>query len=100
MNIIIEVGSKDKFYPIKKIKEQLYKVSWGLQEIDDNTYSWKYCILTYKPSLDKIKKIIEDDINKKTKNSIINRFYWNDMKVDLTLEKQLDYKLLYDSSLI
>jgi len=100
MNIIIETGKKEEFYPIKKIKDSLYKISWDLKNIGGSEYSWKYCTMNYIPSINNIKKIIEDDINKYIQNSIINKFYWNDMKVNLEIDNQIDYKLLYDSSII
>lgn len=99
MNTIIETGTIDQYYPLKKINNK-YKLSWNLQNSGGYLYSWKYCILDNMPSIDKIKQIIESDINNTTTKKIINQFVWNNMRINLSIEHQFDYKLLYDSSII
>ena len=98
--IFIETGSFNKYIPLSQIKNGKYKISWELEEINSGMYKWKYTIVDSKPSLSFVKTLIEDSINNDIKNVIVNGFYWNDMHIYLTVEHQLDYKLLYDSTMI
>ena len=38
--------------------------------------------------------------NEQTKKCIENKFRWNDMSIKLSIEKQLDYKLLFDTTVL
>lgn len=94
-------GSKNQFKPlIYNDKSNKYIVSWGLKNIGDDNYQWYYEIFNQKPSLDTIKNTITGYINQQTKSNIENRFRWNDMSINLTLENQIDYKLLFDTTML
>lgn len=89
----------DKYTPIKEVKGK-YIVSWGLTNNNNNTYSWYYYSTNKKPTPATIKDNIETYINDNVKNSIINNFTWNGMKVNLSIENQIDYKLLFDITML
>lgn len=89
----------DKYTPIKKVNGK-YIVSWGLTKNNNDTYTWKYYITNRKPTPETIKEEINTYINENVKKSIINDFTWNGMKVYLSLENQIDYKLLFDITLL
>lgn len=91
----IRNGKLNEYKPIKFINNK-YVVSWGLEKITEDQYKWYYFVTTKKPSITDIKKTIETYINSITKNLIENEFYWNNMKIKLTIENQIDYKLLFD----
>lgn len=98
MNIIVnnKTGNINDFKPIVKINDNKYVISWGLSNAYEDIYNWNYFTLDYKPSIKQLKDIIETYINENTKYSIVNNFYWNGMQIYLSVEKQLNYKLLYE----
>lgn len=99
MNTI--TGSLKQYKPIVyNEKTKSYTVSWGLRNIGDQNYQWNYKIFNYKPSLLVIKDTINSAINEKTKSYIINNFRWNGMSIYLSLEKQIDYTLLFNTTLL
>ena len=81
-------------------KSKKYIISWGLRNIGGDNYQWNYEIFDTQPSLDIIKKTITNYINLETKYNIENRFRWNGMSINLTIENQIDYKLLFDTTLL
>ena len=94
-------GSLSKFKPLAyNDKSKKYIVSWGLKNIGGDNYKWNYEIFKFKPSLDTIQKTIFDYINKQTKYCIENKFRWNDMSINLSIENQIDYKLLLDTTIL
>ena len=93
-------GFLSEFKPIKyNEKTKKYIVSWGLRNINGNNYEWEYVIFNYKPSLDEIKKTINSSINLKTKNDIENNFVWNNLSINLSIENQIDYSLLLNTTI-
>ena len=96
-----KVGYKDQFKPlIYNDKTNKCIVSWGLKNIGGDNYQWNYEIFNNKPSLKAIKNTINKYINKQTKYCIENKFRWNGMLINLTLENQIDYKLLFDTTVL
>ena len=94
-------GYKNQFKPlVYNDKSKKYIVSWGLKNIGGNNYQWNYEILDNKPSLDTIKDIINGYINQQTRNCIENKFRWNGMSIKLSIENQIDYKLLLDTTIL
>ena len=94
-------GYKNQFKPlVYNDKSNKYIVSWGLKNIGGDNYQWNYEVLNNKPSLNTIKNVITKYINQQTKNCIENRFRWNNMSIKLSLENQIDYKLLFDTTLL
>ena len=95
----INIGKIEDYKPIKFINGK-YVISWGLVNSEESAPKWYYFIKDYKPSIFDIKNEIESYINECTKNNIINNFRWNNMSIALTLEDQLDYKLLFDITML
>lgn len=95
----IHTGKITEFKTINYVNNK-YVISWGLEQINDDTYRWKYFIMNTKPSVDEIKATIETYINDNTKHIIETSFYWNNMNIYLSLENQIDYKLLFDITMI
>lgn len=92
-------GYKNQFKPlVYNDKSNKYIVSWGLKNIGGNNYQWYYEIFNSKPSLTTIKNVITKSINQQTKNCIENKFRWNGMSISLSIENQIDYKLLFDTT--
>lgn len=92
-------GNINEFKPLKyNDKTNKYIVSWGLKNIGGDNYTWNYEIFNKKPSISIIKKTIVNYINSLTKSCIENRFKWNGMSINLTIENQIDYKLLFDTT--
>ena len=99
----ITSGKLSQFKAINYVNNK-YVVNWGLEKANDDpkddTYKWNYFILDHKPFIPEIKDIINGDINTKVRKSIENNFYWNGMKIKLSLENQIDYKLLFDVTML
>ena len=95
----INIGKIEDYKPIKFINGK-YVISWGLVNYGENAAEWYYFIKDYKPSISDIKSEIESYINECTKNNIINNFKWNNMVISLTVEDQLNYKLLFDVTML
>lgn len=96
---MIEVGKLSQYKPLKYTNNN-YIVSWGLSSHGSDLYSWNYEKLQYKPSINDIKKIINNYYNNIIKNNIENNFIWNNMNIKLTLENQINYKLLFDTTML
>ena len=94
----INIGKIEDYKPIKFVNNK-YIISWGLSD-KESAPKWYYFIKDYKPSIYDIKYEIESYINERTKNNIINNFKWNNMAIHLSLENQLNYKLLFDVTML
>lgn len=99
----INIGKLNQFKTINYVNNK-YVISWGLEKMNDNpeddTYKWNYFILDHKPAIPEIKDIINNYINEKIKKSIEENYYWNNMRIKLSLENQIDYKLLFDTTIL
>lgn len=89
----------EKYKAIQCINNK-YIINWGLINNNDSYGTWYYKVYKNKPSLVTIKNDIEEFINKNTSNKIINNFKWNGMKINLSKENQLNYKLLFDVTIL
>ena len=96
---MIKTGKLKDYKPIKYINNN-YILSWGLTKHGGDLYTWNYTILPLKPSIEEVKNIINSYYNKITKNNIEKNFKWNEMNISLSLENQIDYKLLYDTTVL
>lgn len=95
----INIGKIEDYKPIKFINGK-YIISWGLTNPEGNIVKWYYFMKDYKPSIFDIKNEIESYINECTKNNIVNNFKWNNMNIILTIENQINYKLLFDVTML
>ena len=95
----IKFGKLNEYKPIKFINNK-YVISWGLEKVNDDSYKWKYFVSNNKISKNEIKDIINAYVNSEVKKSIENKFEWNSMHIYLSLENQIDYKLLFDVTML
>jgi len=94
-------GNLTQYKPITyNEKTKKYIVSWGLRNIGGENYQWNYKLFNSKPSLNVIKETINSAINEKTKSYIMNNFRWNGMSIYLSIENQIDYTLLFNTTLL
>jgi len=91
----VATGKIDQYVPLRKSNGK-YIISWGLSPNGKDSYKWMYFISDLKPTLESIRNEIESYINNETKKAISERFTWNGMSIFLSMENQIDYKLLYD----
>lgn len=75
-------------------------VSYDLERVgDSDNYTW-YEIYFYKkqgkPSFDKAKDAILNDINERTDMKILNGMVWEEQKIWLSSENQFNFKAAYD----
>jgi hypothetical protein len=95
------IGNINDFKPISyNSKTKKYIVSWGLINVGGDNYQWNYKIFNSKPSINVIKDTINSSINQNTKQYIENNFKWNGMSIYLSIENQIDYKLLLDTTIL
>ena len=94
-------GNLTQYKPITyNEKTKKYIVSWGLRNVGGENYQWNYKLFNSKPSLNVIKETINSAINEKTKSYIMNNFRWNGMSIYLSIENQIDYTLLFNTTLL
>lgn len=119
-------GLKTEYAPIKKINENVYKVSWGYEDMKDPIYeeltpeqqaaeengefvertiigykdtdycTYMYEYMYFKPTVEYLKSFIFDWYNKQIDEKILSGFVWNNMSVWLSTENQFNYKAAYD----
>lgn len=119
-------GLKTDYAPIKKIGENVYKVSWDYQDMKDPIYAelteeekakeqagefvertkigekdTNYCTYVYEyvyttPSIEYLKNLIFGWYNEQVDRKILSGFVWNDIPVWLSSENQFNYKAAYD----
>ncbi len=99
-------NKKTFFKPYKKINDNHVIIMWDYkpimktnakgEEIETPLAFWEQYKFNHVPTLSEIKNVIIEYYNEKIKDEIINDFIWNDMKIWLTTENQLNYKVIYD----
>ena len=112
------IGRKEDFIKKSVLGRDNYRIAWDPQPIIREVYdeegeptgetyedplfiTWMQENFTSKPSIDEIKPIILDYINKKIDNKILNGFIWTakdetKISVYLSSENQFNYKAAYD----
>lgn len=76
-----------------------WRTRWNVQQVtrdNVNLYEYDEVESNYKLSIDEIKQLILESINKDTDNKILSGFTWNGMQVWLSTENQFNYKTAYD----
>ncbi len=91
-------SNEERFDCIQKIGKNRYQVFYGL---DENGVSKLARVVEYKPTLDEIKEMVLEEINREIDEAILSGFVWtsfagDDYKVWLSLENQTNYKAIYD----
>lgn len=97
---------KSKYIPLSKMASGRWKLHFGFvpyYEVDEEGNrtetqlgTWTETLVPFKPSLEQLKKIILDAINKEVDEKILSGFVWKDMPVWLSTENQFNYKAAYD----
>lgn len=97
---------KSKYVPLSKMASGRWKLHFGFTpyyEVDDegnktetNLGTWTEMWLSGKPSIEQVKGIILDAMNKEIDQKILSGFVWKDMSVWLSSENQFNYKAAYD----
>ena len=76
--------------------EPFYEVDEEGNKSETLLGTWTETIIPFKPSLEQLKKLIIDAINKEVDEKILSGFVWKDMPVWLSTENQFNYKAAYD----
>ena len=97
---------KSKFTPLKRMASGRWKLSFGFVPFvitsEDKTSdssdigTWTETFLSGKPSIEQVKGIILDTLNKEIDQKILSGMVWNGMEVWLSSENQFNYKAAYD----
>lgn len=97
---------KSKYVPLSKLASGRWKIHFGFEpyyEVDEEGNksetqlgTWTEALVPFKPSLEQLKKLILDAINKEVDEKILSGFVWKDMPVWLSTENQFNYKAAYD----
>lgn len=97
---------KSKYVPVSKLASGRWKIHFGFEpyyEVDaegnkteTQLGTWMETLVPFKPSLEQLKKLILDAINKEVDEKILSDFVWKDMSVWLSTENQFNYKAAYD----
>lgn len=76
--------------------EPFYEVDEEGNKTETELGTWSETILPFKPSLEQLKKLVLDAINKEVDEKILSGFVWKEMPVWLSTENQFNYKAAYD----
>ena len=97
---------KEKYVPLSKMASGRWKLHFGFvpyYEVDEegnktetNLGTWTEMWLSGKPSIEQVKGIILDTMNKEIDQKILSGFVWKDIPVWLSTENQFNYKAAYD----
>ena len=97
---------KKKYNPLSKMASGRWMLNFGFEpfdEIDEEGNknetplgTWTETLLSGKPSIEQVKGIILDAMNKEVDQKILSGFVWKDMPVWLSTENQFNYKAAYD----
>lgn len=87
-------GKKTDFLPVRDDEGRI-AISYGMEEVDETNATW-YEVYFYKtqvpnPTIEQVKKAVEDDINSQTDEKILSGFVWNDINVWLSSENQRNF---------
>lgn len=86
---------QDGLYSIGRNKWELFYGFVKDNPDDETGYNWRQKF-KYKPSIEEIRAIIKETINKETDRRILEGFVWKGMSVWLSSENQFNYKAAYD----
>jgi hypothetical protein len=76
--------------------EPYYEVDEEGNKAETNLGTWTEMWLSGKPSIEQVKGIILNSMNKDIDQKILSGFIWKDMSVWLSSENQFNYKAAYD----
>lgn len=97
---------KEKYVPLSQLASGRWKIHFGFtpyyeededgNKVETQLGTWTEALVPFKPSLEQLKKLILDAINKEVDEKILSGFVWKDMPVWLSTENQFNYKAAYD----
>ena len=97
---------KEKYVPLSQLASGRWKIHFGFipyyeEDEDGNKVETQLgtgteALVPFKPSLEQLKKLVLDAINKEVDEKILSGFVWKDMPVWLSTENQFNYKAAYD----
>lgn len=97
---------KSKFVPLSRMASGRWELHFGFEpyyEVDEEGNrtettlgTWTETWLSGKPSMEQVRGIILDAMNKEVDRKILSGFVWKDMPVWLSTENQFNYKAAYD----
>lgn len=97
---------KEKYVPLSQLASGRWKLHFGFtpyyeededgNKVETQLGTWTEALVPFKPSLEQLKKLILDAINKEVDEKILSGFVWKDMSVWLSTENQFNYKAAYD----
>ena len=100
------INLKSKFIPLLIMGSGRYKLHFGFEpyyEVDEegnknetNLGTWYETWLSGKPTLEQIKNIVLNTINKEVDQKILSGMIWKDIPIWLSTENQFNYKAAYD----
>lgn len=76
--------------------EPYYEVDEDGNKTETNLGTWTEMWLSGKPSIEQVKGIVLNAMNKEIDQKILSGFIWKDMSVWLSSENQFNYKAAYD----
>lgn len=107
--MIIITNLKSKYVPLSKMGrrwrlhfgfEPYYEVDKDGNKTETNLGTWTEIWLSGKPSIEQVKGIILNAMNKDIDKKILSGFIWKDMSVWLSIENQFNYKAAYDLAIM
>ena len=97
---------KSKYIPLAPMASGRWKLHFGFEpyyEVDEegnknetNLGTWYETWLSGKPSIEQVKGVVLNALNKDIDQKILSCFIWKDMSVWLSSENQFNYKAAYD----
>ena len=97
---------KEKYVPLSQLASGRWKIHFGFtpyyeedeygNKVETQLGTWTETLVPFKPSLEQLKKLVLDAINKDVDEKILSGFVWKDMSVWLSTENQFNYKAAYD----
>lgn len=97
---------KEKYVPLSQLASGRWKIHFGFtpyyeededgNKVETQLGAWTEALVPFKPSLEQLKKLVLDAINKDVDEKILSGFVWKDMPVWLSTENQFNYKAAYD----
>lgn len=97
---------KSKFVPLAPMASGRWKLHFGFvpyyevdeegNKIETNLGTWYETWLSGKPSIEQVKGIVLDTMNKEVDQKILYGMVWKDMPIWLSSENQFNYKAAYD----
>lgn len=97
---------KEKYVPLSQLASGRWKIHFGFtpyyeededgNKVETQLGTWTEALIPFKPSLEQLKKLVLDAINKEVDEKILSGFVWKDMPVWLSTENQFNYKAAYD----